>query len=212
MLIIYLRTGNQNKNVQVIDNMRFFCFGFLFLISVSGVVLAQEAQSRSERYNFYTEEIRSVAPNIPAQPDMDISKAQEYISLMELWASQYPDEYKAVWRLNRRVSLFEPIIESDNDSNNEMVSLSEIPPFMLYPVGKEKPVFIQVFHEDKDTVFYENRLRNWYYLYDRKGYVSNYGEIPDLSIYPKAKQHPDELGLPVEFNAYFPEFYKSKEE
>lgn len=174
--------------------------------------MAQDAQPRSDRYNFYTEEIRSVAPNIPTQPNMDISKAQEYISLMELWASEFPDEYKAVWRLNRRVSLFEPIGAIDKDSNNDMVSLGEIPPFMRYPVGKVKPVFIAVFHDDKDTIFYENRLRNWYCQYDRNGYISNYGPLPDLTIYPKPLSHPDELSLPVEFNAYFPEFYKSEEE
>ena len=202
--------GSQNKNEQVIDNMRLYCC--VFLLILADFVIAQDVQPRSERYNFYTEEIRAVAPNIPVQPELDIKDAQEYRMLMELWAFKYPDEYRAVWKLNRRVSLFEPIGAIDTDSNNDMVSLSQIPPFMRYPVGKDKPVFIVVFHDDKDTIFYENRLRNWYYQFDRKGYISNYGPLPDLNIYPKALAHPDELNLPAEFNAYFPEFYKREEE
>ena len=88
--------GSQNKNEQVIDNMRLYCC--VFLLILADFVIAQDVQPRSERYNFYTEEIRAVAPNIPVQPELVIKDAQEYRMLMELWASKYPDEYRAVWK------------------------------------------------------------------------------------------------------------------
>ena len=120
-------------------------------------MLAQQAQPRSSRYNFYSDEIRAVAPNIPAQPDIDIAKAHEYSREMEQWAADFPNEYQAVRQINRRVALFEPIANTASEGE-PMMSFGSDLAFLRFPVGEEKPVFIELLKEDLDTVFYEGRL------------------------------------------------------
>ena len=179
----------------------------IFLFSFFAGMFAQEAQSRSSRYNFYSDEIRAVAPNIPAQPDIDIAKAHEYSREMEQWAADFPNEYQAVRQINRRVALFEPI--SNTASEGEpMVSFGADLAFLRFPVGEEKPVFIELLKEDLDTVFYEGRLKHWYFLNDKKTFVDKYGPLPEDRFLNKRVSHPDSLYLPASMKPYFPEFYK----
>ena len=181
----------------------------IFLFSFFAGMFAQEAQSRSSRYDFYSDEIRAVAPNIPAQPDIDIAKAHEYSREMEQWAADFPNEYQAVRQINRRVSLFEPIANTASEGE-PMISYGSDVAFLKFPVGSEKPVFIEVLKEDQDTVYFENRLKHWYFLYDKKTYLDKYGELPNDKEIKIRVKHPDGLYLPDSLKPYFPEFYKEE--
>ena len=183
----------------------FFIFCMFFNINAQG------------NYDLYTEEIQKLAPNIPSKAEGVSIDNPSYVKEMNIWATNYPEEYEKCKRVLPAFALFEPMNYNVKDNGMGVLSgnsrpPTHNPPFMRYPVGKQKPIFIGGINIGMDSVCYRNKLQHWYYLNDSLNYIRIYGIYPEIKKFPKPIYHPNdyEEELNEKQKQYFPEFYSEK--
>ncbi len=193
-----------NKTTALIISS-FFVFTMFFNLKAQG------------NYDLYTEEILKLAPNIPSKSDGVSIDDPYYVREMNIWAEKYPEEFEKCKKVLPAFALFEPMNYNVKDNGMGVMSVdsrppTHNPPFMRYPVGKQKPIFIGGINSGMDSVVYRNKLQHWYYLNDSLNYVTIYGEYPKIKKFPKPIYHPDdyEEELNAKQKKYFPEFYSEK--
>lgn len=111
---------------------------------------------------------KSVSSN---QSDLD-----NYSAELEKWWDQYPMEYEAFLNAPELTAL-NPFYTGYHSVNRKGPRVA-VPKFMMYPVTKEKPIFVDHGCDDTDNNIYALKLQKWYFLYHKDEYLKIYGELP----------------------------------